>query len=77
MVGPDAVGPPPSGRSETVGGATATDSPARAAACPALAPGLAALMAWPAPGLIPGPAELAGLLAVVAGPLWAVTGRRG
>jgi drug/metabolite transporter (DMT)-like permease len=50
--------------------------PARAAVFPALAPGLAALMAWPVLGLVPGPAELAGLLAVVTGLLWAVTGRR-
>jgi drug/metabolite transporter (DMT)-like permease len=48
--------------------------PARAAIFPALAPGLAALVAWPVLGLVPGPVELAGLLTVIAGLLWAVTG---
>jgi drug/metabolite transporter (DMT)-like permease len=50
--------------------------PARAAVFPALAPGLAALIAWPVLGLVPAQTELLGLLAVVAGLLWAVTGRR-
>ncbi len=48
--------------------------PSRAAIFPALAPGLAAIIAWPVLGLIPGGAELAGLLIVMAGLLWAVTG---
>jgi drug/metabolite transporter (DMT)-like permease len=48
--------------------------PARAAIFPALAPGLAALLAWPVLAHVPGPAELAGLLAVIAGLIWAVTG---
>jgi drug/metabolite transporter (DMT)-like permease len=47
--------------------------PSRAAIFPALAPGLAALVAWPVLGLVPGTAELAGLVAVIAGLLWAVT----
>jgi drug/metabolite transporter (DMT)-like permease len=47
--------------------------PSRAAIFPALAPGLAALVAWPVLGLVPGTAELAGLTAVIAGLLWAVT----
>lgn len=50
--------------------------PARAAIFPALAPGLAALLAWPVLSLVPGPAELAGLLAVIAGLIWAVTGQQ-
>lgn len=37
--------------------------------------GLAALFAWPTLGLIPGAIELAGLDIVIAGLLWAVTGR--
>jgi drug/metabolite transporter (DMT)-like permease len=49
--------------------------PSRAAIFPALAPGLAALLAWPVLGLIPGTVELVGLTFVVAGLLWAVTGR--
>jgi drug/metabolite transporter (DMT)-like permease len=48
--------------------------PSRAAIFPALAPGLAALVACPVLGLVPGTAELAGLVAVIAGLLWAVTG---
>lgn len=47
--------------------------PARAAIFPALAPGLAALLAWPVLGLIPGTTEILGLLAVIAGLIWAVT----
>jgi drug/metabolite transporter (DMT)-like permease len=48
--------------------------PSRAAIFPALAPGLAAIMAWPVLGLIPGGSELAGLVIVIGGLLWAVTG---
>ncbi len=48
--------------------------PSRAAIFPALAPGLAALLAWPVLGLIPGNVELMGLATVIAGLLWAVTG---
>lgn len=48
--------------------------PARAAVFPALAPGLAALMAWPVLGHVPATAETAGLLVVMAGLLLAVTG---
>lgn len=48
--------------------------PSRAAIFPALAPGLAALFAWPVLGLIPGTVALVGLTIVVAGLLWAVTG---
>lgn len=51
--------------------------PARASIFPALAPGFAALLAWPVLGLLPGPVELAGLVAVIAGLLWAVTPPRG
>ncbi|OYW59827.1 MAG: hypothetical protein B7Z10_03315 [Rhodobacterales bacterium 32-66-7] len=49
--------------------------PSRAAIFPALAPGLAALIAWPVLGLIPGTLELLGLATVIAGLIWAVTGR--
>jgi drug/metabolite transporter (DMT)-like permease len=48
--------------------------PSRAAIFPALAPGLAALVAWPVLGAVPGTTELAGLISVIAGLLWAVTG---
>jgi len=48
--------------------------PARAAVFPALAPGLAALMAWPVLVHIPSAAEATGLLIVMAGLAWAVTG---
>ena len=48
--------------------------PARAAVFPALAPGLAALMAWPLLDHIPGAAEIVGLAVVMAGLVWAVTG---
>jgi drug/metabolite transporter (DMT)-like permease len=41
--------------------------PARAAVFPALAPGLAALIAWPVLGLVPGPTELLGLIVVIVG----------
>lgn len=47
--------------------------PSRASIFPALAPGLAALVAWPVLGAVPGVAELTGLLAVIAGLIWAVT----
>lgn len=50
--------------------------PSRAAIFPALAPGLAALIAWPVLGLVPGPLELLGLATVMAGLLWAVSGKR-
>jgi drug/metabolite transporter (DMT)-like permease len=50
--------------------------PSRAAIFPALAPGLAALIAWPVLGLVPGAVELLGLGAVIAGLLWAVSGKR-
>lgn len=49
--------------------------PARAAVFPALAPGLAALLAFPVLGVVPGPAALLGLLAVILGLLLAVTAR--
>jgi len=48
----------------------------RAAIFPALAPGLAALMAWPVLGLVPGPLEVVGLVTVIGGLLWAVSGKR-
>jgi drug/metabolite transporter (DMT)-like permease len=51
--------------------------PARAAIFPALAPGLATLLAWPVLAHMPGPAELAGLIAVIVGLIWAVTGQSG
>ncbi|GAP35881.1 DMT family transporter [Piscinibacter sakaiensis] len=47
--------------------------PARAAVFPALAPGLAALMAWPVLGHLPSPAEALGLAIVMSGLLLAVT----
>ncbi len=47
--------------------------PARAAVFPALAPGLAALMAWPVLGHVPSPAEALGLVIVMSGLLLAVT----
>jgi drug/metabolite transporter (DMT)-like permease len=47
--------------------------PGRAAIFPALAPGLAALMAWPVLGHLPSGAEAAGLLVAMAGLLLAVT----
>jgi drug/metabolite transporter (DMT)-like permease len=46
--------------------------PARAALFPALAPGLAALLAWPVLGHVPGLTEAIGLLLVVGGLLLAV-----
>jgi drug/metabolite transporter (DMT)-like permease len=49
--------------------------PARAAIFPALAPGLASLLAWPVLAQAPGPAEAVGLVAVIAGLIWAVTGQ--
>ena len=47
--------------------------PSRAAVFPALAPGLAALMAWPVLGHVPGVFESVGLLMVMAGLIVAVT----
>lgn len=47
--------------------------PARAAVFPALAPGLAALMAWPVLGHVPAPMENMGLLLVMTGLIVAVT----
>jgi drug/metabolite transporter (DMT)-like permease len=47
--------------------------PSRAAVFPALAPGLAALMAWPVLGHVPTVAEAAGLFVAMAGLLLAVT----
>jgi drug/metabolite transporter (DMT)-like permease len=47
--------------------------PSRAAIFPALAPGLAALMAWPVLGHVPTAAETAGLVIVMAGLVLAVT----
>jgi drug/metabolite transporter (DMT)-like permease len=47
--------------------------PARAAVFPALAPGLAALMAWPVLGHVPTANETAGLVIVMAGLILAVT----
>jgi drug/metabolite transporter (DMT)-like permease len=48
--------------------------PARAALFPALAPGIAALMAWPVLGHLPTLAETAGLALAMAGLMLAVTG---
>jgi drug/metabolite transporter (DMT)-like permease len=50
--------------------------PSRAAVFPALAPGLAALMAWPVVGHVPALAEAMGLLLVMTGLLVAVTSAR-
>jgi drug/metabolite transporter (DMT)-like permease len=47
--------------------------PGRAALFPALAPGLAALMAWPVLGHVPTPVETMGLVTVMAGLILAVT----
>ena len=47
--------------------------PGRAAVFPALAPGLAALMAWPVLGHVPTGAEAAGLVVAMAGLVLAVT----
>lgn len=47
--------------------------PSRAAVFPALAPGLAALMAWPVLGHVPAPLETLGLLLVMTGLIVAVT----
>lgn len=47
--------------------------PSRAAVFPALAPGLAALMAWPVLGHVPAPMETMGLVLVMAGLIIAVT----
>lgn len=51
--------------------------PSRAAVFPALAPGLAALMAWPVLGHVPAFLETMGLLCVMAGLLVAVTSSQG
>ena len=48
--------------------------PARAAIFPALAPGIAALLAWPLLDHIPTDIELMGLFVSIAGLLWTVTG---
>ena len=47
--------------------------PSRAAVFPALAPGLAAMLAWPVLGHVPATFETLGLLLVMAGLLVAVT----
>ena len=47
--------------------------PSRAAVFPALAPGLAALMAWPVLGHVPAPLETVGLVLVMTGLIVAVT----
>ena len=49
--------------------------PGRAAVFPALAPGLAALMAWPVLGHVPAASEAAGLVVVMVGLIVAVTAR--
>ena len=51
----------------------AHDWPSRAAVFPALAPGLAALMAWPVLDHVPTTAEAVGLMVAMAGLLIAVT----
>jgi drug/metabolite transporter (DMT)-like permease len=48
--------------------------PARAAVFPALAPGIAALMAWPVLDHVPTTTELTGLIVSISGLLWTVTG---
>jgi drug/metabolite transporter (DMT)-like permease len=48
--------------------------PARAAVFPALAPGMAALLAWPVLQHVPSSTELWGLLISVCGLIWTVTG---
>ena len=48
--------------------------PARAAVFPALAPGIAALLAWPVLAHVPTGTELVGLIVSVAGLIWTVTG---
>ena len=48
--------------------------PARAAVFPALAPGIAALLAWPLLDHVPSSVELFGLFVSIAGLLWTVTG---
>jgi drug/metabolite transporter (DMT)-like permease len=47
--------------------------PARAAVFPALAPGIAALLAWPVLDHVPTGTELTGLIVSIAGLLWTVT----
>jgi drug/metabolite transporter (DMT)-like permease len=51
--------------------------PSRAAVFPALAPGLAALMAWPVLGHVPAPMETMGLVLVMTGLVVAVTNSSG
>jgi drug/metabolite transporter (DMT)-like permease len=48
--------------------------PARAAVFPALAPGIAALLAWPVLDHVPTGTELTGLIVSIVGLLWTVTG---
>lgn len=48
--------------------------PARAAIFPALAPGIAALLAWPVLEHVPTGTELIGLVVSIAGLIWTVTG---
>lgn len=48
--------------------------PARAAIFPALAPGIAALLAWPLLDHVPTDIELIGLFVSIAGLIWTVTG---
>jgi drug/metabolite transporter (DMT)-like permease len=48
--------------------------PARAAIFPALAPGIAALMAWPLLDHVPTGLELLGLFVSIVGLIWTVTG---
>lgn len=50
--------------------------PARAAVFPALAPGIAALMAWPVLGHVPGGSELAGMAIAMVGLVISVTTAR-
>jgi drug/metabolite transporter (DMT)-like permease len=50
--------------------------PARAAVFPALAPGIAAFLAWPVLGHVPTGTEAAGLLIAVTGLLITVTAGR-
>lgn len=59
----------------TYGKVVAMLGSARAAVFPALAPGLAALLAWPVLGHVPAPAEAAGLVVAMGGLILAVTSR--
>ncbi|OYU44761.1 MAG: hypothetical protein CFE44_11170 [Burkholderiales bacterium PBB4] len=49
--------------------------PARAAVFPALAPGMAALLAWPLLNHVPSGTEWLGLVVSIAGLIWTVTGK--